>query len=152
MKHVYRSRFITIKCILFSLIFLLMIVSAKAQSQRVSIIPEPASIREEKESFRFTNQTQIIADSNDTMLTKTIMLFTGELAVLTNIHLQSSDNKTTLNAIVISLSDNNTIPKEGYVLDIKPEQIHITASTPAGVFYAFESIKQLLPINTKNTK
>ena len=41
--------------------------------------------------------------------------------------------------------DDATIAPEGYILDITPKGIEVTASTEAGKFYAMQTIKQLLP-------
>lgn len=37
-------------------------------------------------------------------------------------------------------------PKEGYRLTVKPDAIIIQGSTPAGVFYGIQSLRQLLPV------
>uniref|UniRef100_A0A7S1JHB4 beta-N-acetylhexosaminidase n=1 Tax=Eutreptiella gymnastica TaxID=73025 RepID=A0A7S1JHB4_9EUGL len=39
------------------------------------------------------------------------------------------------------------IPPEGYVLSVSPKYLGIQASTASGVFYAFQTLKQLLPVS-----
>ena len=41
--------------------------------------------------------------------------------------------------------DDATVAPEGYILDITPKGIEVTASTEAGKFYAMQTIMQLLP-------
>lgn len=46
-------------------------------------------------------------------------------------------------AINVRLDDS--LPSEGYTLLITPDSIDIAGGSPAGVFYAFQSLRQLLP-------
>ncbi len=39
------------------------------------------------------------------------------------------------------------LPAEGYVLNVTPEGVTIEAGTPAGLFYAFQTVKKILPVN-----
>ncbi len=54
-----------------------------------------------------------------------------------------------LAAIVVSLDE--ALPAEGYTLTVQPAKssapISVAASTPAGLFYAFQTIKKMLPAN-----
>ena len=47
----------------------------------------------------------------------------------------------------IRLHRDSHIPPEGYVLNVTPEHLEVHASTPSGVFYAFQTLKQLLPVS-----
>lgn len=49
----------------------------------------------------------------------------------------------------IRLSLNKGIPKEGYELEISSEEVLISASEQCGIFYAFQTLKQLLIKNAK---
>ncbi len=53
------------------------------------------------------------------------------------------------NHIIIRRDDS--IKDEGYVLDINPENIIIKASTAAGVFYAVQTLKQIVPVQAYET-
>lgn len=61
---------------------------------------------------------------------------------------------TPLQAITTSADDanitvtvNKVLPTEGYNLNVTPSGITIEAATPRGLFYAFQSIKKVLPPN-----
>lgn len=58
------------------------------------------------------------------------------------IKLKTGDGENTISFIKDTLLSN----KEGYVLEILPEAITITAATDTGAFYAVQSLRQLLPI------
>lgn len=45
---------------------------------------------------------------------------------------------------IIQLKHNNKLPKEGYQLKITPDQIQIESSSSSGVFYALESLRQII--------
>lgn len=55
--------------------------------------------------------------------------------------------KTAKKNAFITVAVNDTVAPEGYTLDITPGGVVIGASTPAGAFYAFQTIKKLLPAN-----
>lgn len=48
---------------------------------------------------------------------------------------------------LFTVTVDETIPAEGYVLDITPAAVNIKASTPNGLFYAFQTVKKILPVN-----
>lgn len=48
---------------------------------------------------------------------------------------------------LISVALDPAIAPEGYVLDITAQGASIKASTPAGLFYAFQTVKKILPAN-----
>lgn len=47
----------------------------------------------------------------------------------------------------IVMSMDSTIPREGYKLNITEHDIKISASSPSGFFYAFQTIKKIMPAN-----
>lgn len=48
----------------------------------------------------------------------------------------------------IQLIKDLSLPREGYRLEIQPDQINIHASQQAGIFYGIQSLRQMLPIET----
>jgi hexosaminidase len=52
----------------------------------------------------------------------------------------------------IEVKQNNQIPNEGYLLKISLDQIQIEASTDSGVFYALESLHQIIMTAEKEAK
>ncbi|MCM1310357.1 MAG: beta-N-acetylhexosaminidase [Bacteroides sp.] len=62
-------------------------------------------------------------------------------------------NKTTgLNATkgttgLISVSADSSLPAEGYKLTVTASEADIKAATPTGLYYAFQTVKKLLPVN-----
>ena len=52
----------------------------------------------------------------------------------------------------IQVKQNNQVPNEGYLLKISLDQIQIEASTDIGVFYALESLHQIIMTAEKEAK
>ena len=48
---------------------------------------------------------------------------------------------------LFTVSVDQTLPAEGYTLEVTPSAVNIAASTPAGLFYAFQTVKKILPVN-----
>ena len=119
-------------------------------AQRISIIPEPASIEERTGNFYINHQTKIIDKTGDSLVAQTIQLFINELSSLINIHLHV-DAGVEKNNISIYINPNKISNAEAYGLQINKDNIIITAATAAGVLYAFETLKQLLPGDLNTT-
>jgi len=47
---------------------------------------------------------------------------------------------------IVFVKDNSLLNEEGYILEVLPETITITARTDKGAFYGVQSLRQLLPV------
>lgn len=105
----------------------------------IAIVPAPAEIKSLEGRFRLGPATTIhLADASlEPVATREVHRLrasTGlELPVTTN---DSAD-------IVISL--DASLPSEGYRLAVSPDAVRIQAADAAALFFAFQSIRQLLP-------
>ena len=111
----------------------------------VPIIPKPERIIIEKGKFVLSPSTKIYLETENEQV-KIALKFWKELIykgwgsavlVVTNI-----DAKT---EPFIQVKLNDELPSEGYQLIISKERILIEAADGAGVFYAFQTLRQLLP-------
>ena len=131
------------KC--FYLILFSLCIATNLPARSIHIIPEPVKIVERTGSFQFDISTKIYLELKDTIAIKTVSQFTGEFKKCSGIQLtlKSIINDHAENAIIISIGSNERIKEEGYILDINSQRILITAYDEAGLFYAFQSIRQL---------
>jgi hexosaminidase len=109
-----------------------------------NLIPLPAQINPQPGQFRFTPQTRIFADEDNLGNARFLR---DLLAPPTGFGLEISPSQkggpdSVFLLIDPSLADLNP---EGYRLNVTPEMITISASTPAGVFYGVQTLRQLLP-------
>lgn len=114
---------------------------------KIAVIPKPATIVEKEGKFIIDSKTIILSDK---VMLKEAMLFATLISPALGFDIPvkklSSSSKTD-NAIIFkkdkSLKD---LGDEGYQLEITPQNITAEAYKPAGVFYAAQTLRQLLPI------
>ena len=136
------------------LTFLLAIttLAATAQTEIVNrLLPKPAAIEfiNSNSKFLFSKTTKIIYKlEND---------YAKDAAKEIN-RLAESLFGSTLKKSTKSEGDNNIIfiydgslKAEGYILDIKPENIIIKSKDGAGAFYAVQTLKQIVPVQAFET-
>lgn len=116
--------------------------AAKALASPVpSLIPFPKSVElsggelhlEEKISAMVTPEAEALFES-----------FAKEFTAATNIKIKQVRKSS---KALLHIQRSPSIPSEGYQLEITDSKILITASEPAGFFYALQTLKQLLPRN-----
>jgi len=103
------------------------------------VFPTPASYRETGQSFALTKQTGIVADNE----------FIPEAAVLANALTPVLGGKPPIKSQAasqsITLRKKAGLAPEGYELQIDANGVMLSATTRAGMFYAVQSLKTLLP-------
>lgn len=125
-------------------VFLACLSQSRATAQQVRVIPEPVSVAQKAGSFGLSSSTAFSLP-NDSTVRKSAEIFCEQAKRLCGVSLSwnkkvaASSNKID---VVLSHSANK---KEGYTLDVNPGKITITASGGAGVFYAFQTLLQVLP-------
>lgn len=127
------------------IIFIFLIIPLFPQNHKTpSLIPYPTEIHLNKGYFVLSKNTQIINEDKN--------LFEHEKALLKSIlesatkDIKPASNQNNIIRIQYStLVDND----EGYTLNILPEEISIGAKTSAGVFYAIQTIRQLILLQSQ---
>jgi len=130
---------------LFYLLSLVIILSACKKQGRVmpvNIIPQPQSVETLKGDINWNNISAIEVPDNFYEVANT---FVKELKAM-KVHApkpvpeNSTDGKD-----IIKVIYSKQLPLEGYELEITTGGIIVKASAPNGCYYAFQTIKQLLP-------
>ncbi|MFX1523415.1 MAG: beta-N-acetylhexosaminidase [Promethearchaeota archaeon] len=122
------------------------------QIQQLFIIPEPVSYKIFKEKFFISQETTI----NTSKELLNIAVDLQELLAFStgfNLEIKERSKKTAANSIDLNLEENlDLLGSEGYILEIKPQNIIITANSSAGIFYGIQSLRQLFPneVESKN--
>ncbi|MES2747970.1 MAG: beta-N-acetylhexosaminidase, partial [Bacteroidota bacterium] len=126
--------------------FLLLLITTIGYTQTtLPLIPQPKEIQLESGSFVINEATFFVVnkvDNNEITLFNTFLLdkYGYELKSQTK-------SKSVENSIAIYVDDAANTTSEKYELTITPKQISIKAVGNRGVFYAFQTLIQLLPAN-----
>jgi hexosaminidase len=113
---------------------------------RMDLIPQPVSLVVGDLFFKIPSSLPIVTEQNEELiqigqqLSKQLSPITGN-KVQTLGKLKAPPAKS----IFLHLSNNLSIPKEGYILKVSASGINVNASTPAGIFYGVQTLLQLFP-------
>jgi hexosaminidase len=145
------------------LLLLAVLFSVKiiAQNQLVSIIPKPNLVENRQGSFQINAQTRIYFPEKSVEIGWDIaaqalqILFTKPLGQPPTAQpfrvLEGGEVSTDRANSIFLIENKKLVPNaEGYILDVFPEKIVITASTANGAFYGIQTLRQLMPAEIEN--
>ena len=118
--------------------------SAFSQNKRISIIPQPAVLREGTGTFTIDANTAIVVGTNEPEAKKVAAMFNAELKKAAGFSL-NIENAPRKKGIHFLLSPEEPLGNEGYRLAVTTEDISIFAPKPAGLFYGLQTLLQLMP-------
>jgi hexosaminidase len=107
----------------------------------VSIVPLPASITTENDSYELSKEVTISANSEDE---KNVAGFIINFLQSKNINASVTSGDVD---ILIKTASDESIGEEGYNLDVSKEGIKIEANNGAGLFYGVQTLFQLISGN-----
>jgi hexosaminidase len=136
---------------LFPIIVILLLVTGCKSDAPVNspgnyaIIPAPVSLIELKGDFVFTAKSRIILStfSDETRLAAGFL--SHLIANPTGFHAEVAEGKKPESGSVFMMLDTAIKNNEGYLLTITPKNIIIKAKSAPGLFYAVQTIRQLMP-------
>lgn len=137
------------KKVLIALICFLAFESSFAQNPN-SIIPLPQQIKLGTGDFILSKQTLIQDFTQSSEVNTALIPLQNKIIESIGAPLKVSNAATAKSSIQIRLNDQIS-NLEAYELDIKPSQITIKAKTATGVFYAVQSLIQIMKPSAKNT-
>jgi hexosaminidase len=125
--------------------FILTLSPLSAQVASLSIIPKPTKVVAVAGNFTISNKTVIYVETPESRVSAKAL--SDKLKIDgTSVKIEGlNKSKTDNNVIFFLKTDDATLGTEGYRLSITPKQINIRANTPQGMFYAVQSLLQLLP-------
>lgn len=113
-------------------------------AQKVSIIPIPEKMEIRNGFFTFNASTKIFFQADIQSWEKATQTFKEQLRTTSGFLLKTATTAASTNCVSILKSPNSQIDG-AYELNITPSSITISASDETGVFYATQTLLQLLP-------
>ena len=130
---------------LFFAFFSLLTCQVFSQSNTVSIIPEPVSVKLSNGVFTLPKNVIIEAGSQP-QLQQTIAFLKQRLSAATGSTITVTNPATSPTiSLILNRTTDAPIGEEGYRLSVTPKKITISANEPAGIFYGVQSLIQLFP-------
>ena len=111
--------------------------------QKVSIIPQPVSLSMQDGHFTIDKNTSVIFNKNENDLLHAANFFNAFIKDISGENLVYNIKKH--KSIYLEIKKTGKIGVEGYLLDVTPTSIKITANEKAGIIYGMQSLFQTLP-------
>jgi hexosaminidase len=125
-----------------AMVWFLLVLPAESGAQQ--IIPRPVKMTARAGSFTITPRTVIWADHASLPVGRQLARYLEPATGFTFV--VRSGGAVPARAIVLRRNPSlKRLGPEGYLLDVRPSGIVARAATAAGLFYAVQSIRQLLP-------
>ena len=117
----------------------------------VSIIPMPQKCIEKRGNFTVNDKTVITLSVDNEEMRNAASFWNDLFDMAAGFSLEVSSTPRSSNVICCRL--NTALPnEESYKLTVSSSSIHIDAKTPKGIFYAFQTLRQLLPSAIESDK
>jgi hexosaminidase len=108
-----------------------------------SVIPKPSSAKLSGKVFFISNATTIQVEGDEQV--KAVATYLSEsLSESNGITLKTDGEASGKNVIKLALTGNDNLGTEGYKIEIDENQVNISASAPAGLFYGVQTLRQLI--------
>ncbi|QEC69119.1 family 20 glycosylhydrolase [Panacibacter ginsenosidivorans] len=145
------------KKLLIAAIVVLMCMNAFSQGNGsiVSLIPIPVSMQMGQGNFTLKNNTSIELATTDPDAKRVAGFLAEKLSVTTGFKIPVKPVNKASNAngnIALAIVQDATFGNEGYKLNVTPNSISLSANKAAGLFYAMQTLLQLLPKEIESSK
>ncbi|MGC1548886.1 MAG: family 20 glycosylhydrolase [Rhodanobacter sp.] len=126
-------------------------ISSIVGADEVSLIPLPAKLDYASGSFQVDANTPVVVADHNASTKQTADYLVDLIARTRDLHLHVTDGAAPAHAIVLQRDPHAAVANaEGYVLDVTPQGIRITARDDAGLFYGAITLWQLLTPNAEH--
>lgn len=129
------------------LLLLLALLPGLAQAQDfVNLTPKPKKMTVGKGELVLPESFGISAEGLTTEMKAEVQKFAEAFNAASGYHATVSDNAADA-LLTVSAATTEAVGEEGYKLDVTSSGASIQAATPAGLFFAFQTVKKILPAN-----
>lgn len=133
----------------FSLLLMLLTNCTETKVANINVIPKPVKIELKKGSFAIKGKILIYAKQQTPEITNLVNYFSGYLKHTYKLQTEVIQNQEEQSSRIILNIDSSisNIGYEGYILEVKNHYVKISSNSPQGVFYAFQTIFQIIDSN-----
>ena len=111
-----------------------------------ALIPRPLAEAPERGAFALSRSTRIVVRDGSPEGARVARLLAGALRPATGYALPVTRAQRARGGIVLSLAPGDrSLGDEGYRVRVEPHEVSLVARRPAGLFYATQTLRQLLP-------
>ncbi len=116
----------------------------------LAVIPAPVSIKGLEGDFIISEKTQIILGVADDQTKLAADFFANLVRNSTGISLYVEEGKRPAKGSVFMTVDTTIENKEGYMLTVTPKKVIIKGGSAAGLFYAVQTMRQIMPAEVES--
>ncbi len=121
------------------------------QKTKLSIIPQPNNVVINKGYFKLTKQTSLVYQGVDKSVLATINQLKADILQFTGYDLKISNTIPEDQYILFNINYKAFNNPEAYNVHIEPHSVLIEAGTNKGLFYAYQTLRNLLPFEINTT-
>src|SRR5437868_5073364 len=125
-------------------LFIWLSFAVSVWSQQVNIIPQPASVDLKSGTFSISPNTYLLALGSK--MENTASFLNAYLKEYYGFQLKKETKPRLMNVIILNFERRDNSLPGAYRIDIDKNNIRINGDNEEGVFYAIQSLIQLLPI------
>lgn len=118
----------------------------KAHPQKISIIPQPSKVQINMGEFILNRDCTFLFDNTNQEIVRIVAFFNDFLKKKYDFQLNKNGKGGSVQFKLVNFPD---LGNEGYQLQVIKNGITISANTPDGIFYGFQTLKQLLPLEAE---
>ena len=122
---------------------LLTITIVKAQDNSLQLIPQPVEVIQTTGSYILSNTSNIGYDKPSAQPVAEMLM--QRLNIPTGLGLKAQPGKASEIQFNLNETPNQLLGKEGYILEVTPKGVVISANQIGGLFYGMQTLIQLLP-------
>src|SRR5882724_2007338 len=114
-------------------------------STDIVIIPQPVMLEKKTGKFLLNSQTHIVSADKDADEQRVAKFFADQVKKTTGLSLSTANSASNQVIFRLNKKEDSQLGAEGYTIDVSASKITVQANKPAGLFYAVQTIYQLLP-------
>jgi len=116
----------------------------------LAIIPAPVSIQGFKGDFIISEKTKIILKESDDQTNLAADFLATMVRNSTGISLPVGEGRKASKGSVFLAIDTSIENPEGYILTVTPKEVIVKGGSAAGLFYAVQTMRQLMPVEVES--